>query len=335
MLPKAEDRLRIDIYPKIYEKLISPSGEITKVSYSKGRFLGRGGFARVYEVINQTTGDIFACKFIEKEAISKSRARHKLMSEIKIHKSLNHANIVQFFHFFETEDFVHILLELCKNQSLSELMKRRIRLTQVEVQSYMFQVLTGMKYLHSLKILHRDIKLGNIFLTDKMEVKIGDFGLAAKLEYEGERKKTICGTPNYIAPEILDGRTGHSFECDVWSLGVLLYTLLVGKPPFETQDVKTTYRRIKMNLYSFPGNVEISEQAKALVNKILVLDYSRRPGIDQILQDEFFCKLPFPKVLPASTLAIPPSQVYLSQFLLQSLETENQKIRPRQKIHQE
>lgn len=74
-----------------------------------------------------------------------------------------------------------------------------------------------------------------------MEVKIGDFGLAAKLEFTGERKRTICGTPNYIAPEVLEGKKGHSFEVDLWSLGVVLYTMLVGKPPFETDHVKKTY----------------------------------------------------------------------------------------------
>jgi polo-like kinase 1 len=93
-----------------------------------------------------------------------------------------------------------------------------------------------------------------------MEIKLGDFGLATRLEYEGERKRTICGTPNYIAPEILEGKKGHSYEVDIWSLGVIMYTLLIGKPPFETNDVKTTYRRIKMNAYSFPEHVILSVQ---------------------------------------------------------------------------
>lgn len=90
-------------------------------------------------------------------------------------------------------------------------------------------------------IIIYSLKLGNLFLNDKMEVKIGDFGLATKLEFEGDRKRTICGTPNYIAPEILEGKSGHSYEVDIWSLGVIIYTFLVGKPPFETSDVKTTY----------------------------------------------------------------------------------------------
>jgi polo-like kinase 1 len=95
-----------------------------------------------------------------------------------------------------------------------------------------------------------------------MQIKIGDFGLATKLDYQGQTRRTICGTPNYIAPEILEGKTGHSYEVDIWSLGVILYTLIIGKPPFETNDVKTTYRKIRMNSYTFPDNVPISYSAK-------------------------------------------------------------------------
>ena len=107
-----------------------------------------------------------------------------------------------------------------------------------------------------------------------MEVKLGDFGLASKLDFDGEKKRTICGTPNYIAPEVLEGKSGHSYEVDIWSLGVIMYTLIIGKPPFETSDVKTTYKRIRMNAYSFPDHVPISEPAKDLISKILQGDPS-------------------------------------------------------------
>lgn len=123
-------------------------------------------------------------------------------------------------------------------------------------------MLSAIIYLHKNRIIHRDLKLGNLFLSDRMEIKLGDFGLATKVDFEGERKKTICGTPNYIAPEILEGKLGHSYEVDVWSLGVIAYTLLVGKPPFETNDVKTTYRRIRINDYSFPEHIILSQGAK-------------------------------------------------------------------------
>lgn len=148
-----------------------------------------------------------------------------------------------------------------------------------------------------------------------MEIKIGDFGLAAKLEFDGERKRTICGTPNYIAPEVLEGKQGHSYEVDIWSLGVILYTLIIGKPPFETNDVKTTYRRIRMNNYNFPDTVNISDNAKDLVMKILNNDPSRRPTIDEILTHPWINNEgTIPRLLPPSTLACPPSQTYIRQF---------------------
>ena len=97
-------------------------------------------------------------------------------------------------------------------------------------------MVSGLKFLHSNRIIHRDMKLGNLFLNEKMEIKVGDFGLATKLEFEGEKKRTICGTPNYIAPEVLDGKVGHSFEVDIWSLGVIIYTLLIGNDKYNWYD---------------------------------------------------------------------------------------------------
>jgi len=184
------------------------------------------------------------------------------------------------------------------------------------VQCYVNQICAAAKYLHSHRVIHRDLKLGNLFLNDKMEIKIGDFGLATKLEFDGERKRTICGTPNYIAPEVLEGKQGHSYEVDIWSLGVIIYTLIIGKPPFETSDVKTTYKRIRMNAYSFPENVPISEAGKDIIQRILTNDPSKRPNVDEILAHEFINHGgTIPRLLPASTLACPPSSTYIRQFL--------------------
>lgn len=117
-------------------------------------------------------------------------------------------------------------------------------LTEPETRFFMKQIVQGVIYLHNRKIIHRDLKLGNLFLDNELIVKIGDFGLAATIEFDGERKKTLCGTPNYIAPEILT-KKGHSFEVDIWSIGCIMYTLLLGRPPFETKTLKDTYAKIK------------------------------------------------------------------------------------------
>ena len=159
--------------------------------YTRGKLLGRGGFARCYEFICQDNNKIFAAKAISKINLAKEREKRKLITEIKIHKSLHHSQIVAFEHNFEDNEFVYILLEICNNQTLNELLKRRKTLTEFEVQCYLIQLIHGLKYLHSHKIIHRDLKLGNLFLTDKMQLKIGDFGLATKLDYDGEKKKNI------------------------------------------------------------------------------------------------------------------------------------------------
>merc|ERR1712196_128290 len=131
---------------------------------------------------------------------------------------------------------------------------------------------------------------------------MGDFGLAAQLEYDGEMRRTICGTPNYIAPEILDGKSGHSYEVDIWSLGVILYTMLIGKPPFETSDVKATYRKIRYNQYTIPEETRISGEAKALIQSLLQTDPSVRPRLDQILLSPWLTDVKLGKQISVGTL---------------------------------
>jgi len=299
----------------IEERISKVNGEYTVKKYAKGKMLGKGGFAKCYQVENLETHKILAAKIIVKSTLTKTRARQKLISEIKIHKSLKHVHIVAFEHVFEDQENVYILLELCTNQTLNDLLKRRKRLTELEVQCYTAQIVSALKHLHNNKVIHRDLKLGNLFINDKMEIKLGDFGLATKLEFDGEKKKTICGTPNYIAPEILEGKTGHSYEVDVWSLGVVIYTLLVGKPPFETPEVKSTYKKIRMNSYSFPEHVPLSDSSKNLITKIFNLDPSKRPTLDEIMEHPFMSTGTIPRVLPYSTLACPPSASYIKQYL--------------------
>ena len=300
----------------VEEKITKVTGDIQIRKYIKGRLLGKGGFAKCYEFTNMETKQITAAKVIPKKSLVKSRAKQKLISEIKIHKSLHHPNIVNFEHYFEDSENVYLLIEICQNQTLNDLLKRRKKLTELEVQCYTIQIIKALKYLHSHRIIHRDLKLGNLFINEKMELKVGDFGLATKLEFDGERKRTVCGTPNYIAPEILEGKTGHSFEVDIWSLGVIIYTLIIGKPPCETNNVKETYKRIKNDNYSFPENALISEPSKELIQSILVLDPNKRPNLDQILVSDFFnMGINVPKLLQPSTLACPPSLNYIKQFI--------------------
>lgn len=249
------------------------------------------------------TKEIFAGKIVSKKYLLKHNQKDKMTQEIHIHKMLKHTNIVTFHSFFEDNDFVYIVLELCRKRSMMELHKRRKTLTEPETRYYVFQILEGTLYLHNQGIIHRDLKLGNLFLNDEMEVKIGDLGLAARIEYDGQRKKTLCGTPNYIAPEILS-KTGHSFEVDVWSIGCIMYTLLVGKPPFETNSLKETYARIARCDYSLPPH--LNKNASSLINKMLQYDPKKRPCVSDIMKADFFTTGYMPKKLPPSCLTMAP-----------------------------
>ncbi|XP_033986297.1 serine/threonine-protein kinase PLK1 [Trematomus bernacchii] len=285
---------------EIPEVLVDPR---TMKKYTRGRFLGKGGFAKCYEITDMETKQVFAGKIVPKSLILKQHQREKMTSEIAIHKSLSHANVVGFHGFFEDNDFVFVVLEICRRRSLLELHKRRKAVTEPEVRYYMTQLLKGVHYLHNNRVIHRDLKLGNIFLNDDMELKIGDFGLATKIEFEGERKKTLCGTPNYIAPEVLC-KKGHSYEVDIWSLGCILYTLLVGKPPFETSCLKETYNRIKKNNYTIPWH--INPLASNLIKRMLHAEPSQRPTIAELEVDEYFTTGYIPVRLPTTCLTVPP-----------------------------
>ena len=304
----------------IEEKIKGAGGAIKIRKYTKGKFLGKGGFAHCYEFICQGNGKTFAAKIINKENIKSMSSKQKLYSEIKIHKSLHHNQIVAFEHSFEDDKNLYMLLELCENQTLEELQRRRETLTELEVQCYIIQLIKGLQYLHSHKIIHRDLKLGNLFLTDKMELKIGDFGLATKLDFDGEKKKTVCGTRTYMAPELLGGE--HSYEVDIWSVAIIIYALFVGKTPFEMdippnvdriKEIENNIRKLK---FRFPEDCKMSYVAQRLIRKILVKNPADRPTYEEILLDDFFSQnSAIPKLLPSATLVGPPTLEYIKRFM--------------------
>lgn len=258
------------------------------LNFARGSCLGEGGFARCFQV-KDDAGKTFAAKTVAKESVRNEKTKNKLLAEIKIHKSLRHPNIVEFVDCFEDDHNVYILLEMCSNQSMMEMLRARKTFTEGEAKYYMTQILGAINFMHRRRVIHRDLKLGNIFLDSHMHVKIGDFGLATVLDKSSDRRVTICGTPNYIAPEVLAGKhKGHSFEVDIWSAGVILYTMVVGRPPFQSKDVETIYQRIKKNDWEFPGHVPVSAECKDLVRKMLVGDPQKRIDLAEILSHPFF-----------------------------------------------
>uniref|UniRef100_A0A671PJF8 Serine/threonine-protein kinase PLK n=1 Tax=Sinocyclocheilus anshuiensis TaxID=1608454 RepID=A0A671PJF8_9TELE len=278
-----------------YSRIITDPN--TGKCYCRGKVLGKGGFAKCYEMTDLSSGKVYAAKIIPHSRVSKPHQREKINREIDLHRALSHKHIVHFYHHFEDKDNIYILLEYCSRRSLAHILKARKVLTEPEVRYYLKQTVSALKYLHDLEILHRDLKLGNLFVNDSMELKVGDFGLAAKLEPVSNRRKTICGTPNYLSPEVLN-KQGHGWESDVWALGCVMYTMLLGKPPFETTNLKETYRCIREARYTIPASLSLP--AKQLISGMLAQNPVDRPHLDDIIRHEFFTQGFMPETLPVS-----------------------------------
>ena len=315
------------------------TGEMRTRSYVRGRPLGKGGFAVVFSMQDPSTGESFAAKVVAKSTLEKDRARQKILTEIRIHRSVDNAHVVKFKKCFEDTNNVYILMELCSDKTLADVVKRRGRLTERECAPYLREIVAAVAHLHRERnVIHRDLKLGNVFLTpagldeasnDKeggpgsdadlganprfgTRLKIGDFGLACRVAASGIDKKriTICGTPNYIAPETLAGSKGggHSFEVDVWSIGVILYACLVGTPPFQTSDVRATYKRIRAGAYEFPkkddgsGEHLLSSDARDLIAACLAPKPNDRPSLETIANHPT-CRLGAPEWRLPETVA--------------------------------
>ena len=299
----------------IIEKIKTNLGKTVKNTFIKQDYLGKGGFAVCYKVIDSKTKQPYALKIINKSEIKTTRQKKKLLQEIQIHSELNHERIVKFHRPFEDEDCVYLLLELCRHKTLDELIQKRKRLTELEVRYYGKQILDGLRYLREQKIIHRDLKLGNLFLGEGLRIKIGDFGLATVLKNQLQLRKTVCGTPNFIAPEIVNSRK-HSFEVDLWSFGIVIYTLLVGKSPFESDNINKTYEKIKRGKFSFPDYFEITKEAKNLLLNLLKVNQYQRLKIFQAMQHPFFLVGGLiPRSLPLDTLVNPPRHKFIRKYM--------------------
>ena len=261
----------------IIQKIIDPEDGSEKIErYAVLENLGADGDAQSYICQKLSSGAQYFMKAYNTSTM-KLRRKSRLHSEITIQKSLEHPNILKLDHSFKTKQMIYLLFELCERSSFSDLLKKRGPLREPKVREYSSQLLSALKFLKKNLIIHRDLKLGNLFLADNDQVKITGFGSSARLVEKTERRFTICGSSNLLAPEILDGgESGHSFEVDIWNFGIILYSLTFGNPPFGSSTVKEVYRRVKEGRIEFPSEIETSEEIKALISSILVREPENR-----------------------------------------------------------
>ena len=259
--------------------------------YRRGRLLGKGGFAMVYEFTDAASGACWAAKVVAKSTFENKMTKRKLESEICVHAAMRHPHIVRFKCHFEDAANVYLLMEMCSGQTIADRLKARGPISSAEAALWLRQIASALSYMHKQRVIHRDLKLANLFLDREGNVKVGDFGLACQLRSPDELRRTVCGTPNYIAPEVLRGkRGGHSYAADLWSLGAVLYTMLVGRPPFETKSVEDTYARIKKNDFEFPARRPVCPLAKDLITRLLRVEPGTRLSLDRIKSHDFIGK---------------------------------------------
>jgi aurora kinase A len=236
-----------------------------------GRPLGKGKFGNVYLARERSTKFIVALKVLFKSQLSKAAVEHQLRREIEIQAHLRHPHILRLYGYFYDETRVYLILEYAARGELYKELQKNKRFDERRAAQYIYQMADALLYCHSKKVIHRDIKPENLLVGLKGELKIADFGWS--VHAPSSRRATMCGTLDYLPPEMIEGAT-HDHNVDLWSLGVLLYEFLVGKPPFETQSQADTYRRITAVKYSFPDYV--TSGPRDLIAKLLRKDPSER-----------------------------------------------------------
>ncbi|KAJ0062622.1 hypothetical protein NL108_004231, partial [Boleophthalmus pectinirostris] len=222
---------------------------------------------------------------IDKKAMHKAGMVQRVTNEVEIHCRLKHPSVLELYNYFEDSNYVYLVLEMCHLGEMSRYLKdRKTPFSEDEARHFMNQIVRGMLYLHTHGILHRDLTLSNLLLTSTMNIKIADFGLATQLKLPNEKHFTMCGTPNYISPEVAT-RSAHGLESDVWSLGCMFYAFLMGRPPFDTDTVKHTLSKVVLGEYEMPTHVSV--EAQDLIHQLLQRDPAQRPSLSAVLDHPF------------------------------------------------
>jgi len=250
-----------------------------------GRPLGRGKFGCVYLARERNTKYICALKVLFKSQLSKAGVEYQLRREIEIQSHLRHANILRLYGYFYDENRVYLILEYAGKGELYKVLQKEGRFSEEKTSRYIAMLADALRYCHTKHVIHRDIKPENLLLGVKGELKIADFGWS--VHAPNNRRQTLCGTLDYLPPEMIEGAE-HDSNVDVWSLGVLMFEFLVGHPPFEAQEYAETYSRIAKVDLKYPPY--ISEDAKDLINRLLVKNPRDRLPLEECLRHPFILK---------------------------------------------
>lgn len=263
-------------------------------NYIVKEVIGHGAYSIVRKATYKPENLKRAVKTYAKTVLLDPKKRECAISEVRVLRRISHPNIVSLCETIETSTELHLIFEYLTGPSLSRYLKSKNsqKLPESECKAIVRQILAALGYLHSKNILHRDLKLENILFTDKNTIKIIDLGFSTD---STEPCSIFCGTPNYMAPEILNRRDSTS-RTDVWALGVILYHLLTGKPPFYSPNEQELFRKIKRGHFSQPTGV--SKEARAVLTRTLETAPLKRPTVQHLLRCPWLCEDSFPRPDP-------------------------------------
>nr|XP_049466533.1 MAP/microtubule affinity-regulating kinase 3 isoform X7 [Anopheles coluzzii] len=259
------------------------SGEEHIGKYKLLKTIGKGNFAKVKLAKHVPTNKEVAIKIIDKTQLNPSSLQ-KLYREVRIMKMLDHPNIVKLFQVIETEKTLYLVMEYASGGEVFDYLVAHGKMKEKEARAKFRQIVSAVQYCHQKRIIHRDLKAENLLLDSEMNIKIADFGFSNEFT-PGSKLDTFCGSPPYAAPELFQGRKYDGPEVDVWSLGVILYTLVSGSLPFDGATLKELRERVLRGKYRIP--FYMSTDCEVLLKKFLVLNPSKRANLETIMKDKW------------------------------------------------
>ncbi|XP_056125084.1 MAP/microtubule affinity-regulating kinase 3 isoform X9 [Rhinichthys klamathensis goyatoka] len=252
-------------------------------NYRLLKTIGKGNFAKVKLARHILTGREVAIKIIDKTQLNPTSLQ-KLFREVRIMKILNHPNIVKLFEVIETDKTLYLVMEYASGGEVFDYLVAHGRMKEKEARAKFRQIVSAVQYCHQKHIVHRDLKAENLLLDADMNIKIADFGFSNEFTI-GNKLDTFCGSPPYAAPELFQGKKYDGPEVDVWSLGVILYTLVSGSLPFDGQNLKELRERVLRGKYRIP--FYMSTDCENLLKRFLVLNPVKRGTLEQIMKDRW------------------------------------------------
>lgn len=254
--------------------------------YELGKTLGSGSFSKVKLGVDDQ-GKQYAVKMIEKEQLVREQMEEQLKREISVMKLLNHPHIVRLYDVLQTQNHIYLALELVTGGELFDRLLQAKFFNEDTARRYFQQMIIALHFCHKHGVAHRDLKPENILLDDKDNIKITDFGLA-NLQRPGMLMRTVCGTPNYVAPEVLKETGYNGLQADVWSCGVMLFVMLSGCLPFDDPVLEELFKKVQRG--EFQMSSKISPGARDLISQMMVVDCNKRMTLEGVIKHPWFQK---------------------------------------------